>query len=115
MRQRVRYAFVGELSGAVRAVVDPARLTWVEESTIDHAAHRTEFRIVPDHYGALLRCWGTFELHDANGAGCTRVARGEVEVSVPLFARKVESAIVSGLAEHAELEADVLDDWLIGH
>ena len=32
VRQRIRYAFVGDLSPAVTAVVDPDKLTWVEQS-----------------------------------------------------------------------------------
>ena len=31
VHRRVRFAFAGQLSAAVTAVVDPARLTWVEE------------------------------------------------------------------------------------
>ena len=108
---RVRYAFAGELSSAVRRVVDPARLTWVEESTTDVAAGRASFRIVPDHYGGMLRCAGTFTL-TAGAPGCRRVAEGDLRVSVPLVAGKVERAIVSGMEEHAAAEADLMDAWL---
>lgn len=113
VHRQVRYAFLGELSGAARAVVDPARLTWVEDSVIDLGRHRTVFRIVPDHYGHLLRCSGTFLLAPA-ASGCTRNAEGEVHVSVPLVGRKVEAAIVSGLREHAELESAAMARWLAG-
>jgi len=114
IRQRIRYAFVGDLSSAVRAVVDPARLTWVEESTIDRERHHTVFTIVPDHYGNLLAAHGTFQLEAAAGSGCRRTAEGEVRVSVPLVGRKVEAAIVSGLAEHAAAEEHVMQEWLDG-
>ncbi|MGH9124563.1 MAG: hypothetical protein ACRDZ8_07535, partial [Acidimicrobiales bacterium] len=33
--QRVRYDFEGDLSSTVKAVIDPAKLSWVEESTQD--------------------------------------------------------------------------------
>lgn len=112
VRQRVRYAFVGELSPSVRAVVDPARLTWVEESSLDRRTHRTEWRVVPDHYANLLRCSGTFRL-EADGAERTRrVTEAEVRVRFPLVGSKVERAIVSGLAEHAVLEEQAVADWL---
>ena len=111
LHQRVRYAFVGDLSAAVRRVVDPARLTWVEESTLDRRTHRTEWRIVPDHYGSLLRCSGTFQL-EPDGPGTRREAEGDVRVSVPLVGGKVERAIVSGLEEHARREAVAMADWL---
>jgi Protein of unknown function (DUF2505) len=112
--QRVRYAFVGDLSGAVRAVVDPNRLTWVEDSVADSNTHLTTFEIVPDHYANLFHARGTFELRGAP-VGCTRSADGDVGVKVPLLGRKVEAAIVSGLREHADLEVQVMDEWLPDH
>jgi uncharacterized protein YndB with AHSA1/START domain len=111
VRMRVRYAFAGELSSAVRRVVDPARLTWVEESTTDRTTHQATFRIVPDHYGGMLRCQGTFAL-TPSATGSTRLAEGELRVSVPLVGGKVERAIVSGLEEHALAEASLVDAWL---
>jgi hypothetical protein len=110
--QRVRYAFVGELSPAVRAVVEPDRLTWVEESTTDLAMHRTEWRIVPDHYGNLLRCSGTFRLEARGPSSTRRIAEGDVQVRVPFVGGKVERAIVSGLRDHARLEEEALASWL---
>lgn len=111
----VRYGFTGEVNSAVRRVVDPARLTWVEESTLDRTTHRTTWRIVPDHYKNLLRASGEFRLvpdpTDPDGR-TRRTAEGEVKVSVPFVGGKVEQAIVSGLRDHAALEEDVVDDWL---
>ena len=116
VHQWVKYAFTGDLSSAVRRVVDPARLTWVEESTLDRTTHRTTWRIVPDHYKNLLRCAGEFRLESvvggSGGARTRRLAEGDLKVSVPLVGGKVESAIVNGLREHAGLEETVLDEWL---
>jgi hypothetical protein len=111
---RVRYAFVGDVSPAVRRVVDPARLTWVEVSDTDTSTHTASFRIVPDNYGRLLRCEGTYELR-ATGTGSARVARGEVKVNVPLVGSRVEKVIVSGMDDHAQAEADLVDTWLQHH
>lgn len=112
---RVRYAFVGEVGSAVRRVVDPDRLSWVEESTVDVAARRTTFRIVPDHYAALLSARGTITVSPAADGGSVRVAEGELAVRVPLVGGKVERAIVSGMEEHAAAEAAVLDEWIAAH
>ena len=48
VRRRVRYRFAGDLSPAVTAVVDPAKLTWVEDAVVDRTTHRTTFRILLD-------------------------------------------------------------------
>jgi hypothetical protein len=110
LRTGVRYAFVGELSPAVRRVVDPARLTWILDQTTDRQTHRSEFTIQPDHYGGLLRCGGTFTLSPRDD-GSVRTATGRIQVSMPIVGSKVERAIVSGLEEHAEGEADLVNSW----
>jgi hypothetical protein len=116
LRQRVRYAFVGDLSAAVKAVVDPARLTWVEDSTLDRTSHLTTFTILPDNYSRLLEASGSISLApDADHQTTVRRTDGEVKVHVPLVGRKVEAAIVSGLQEHAELEAAAMNRWVTTH
>ena len=112
VRRRVRYQFTGDLNAAVRRVVDPARLTWVEESTTDLESHRTSWHIVPDHYGSMIRCAGTFRL-EASGTDATRrITEADIRVTMPLVGGRVEKAIVSGLEEHARGEQTVVDAWL---
>ncbi len=111
VRRRVRYQFTGHLGGAVTAVVDRERLTWVEESVHDRATHRGAFRIHPDHYGSLLQCSGTVALVPAP-AGTTRRTAGVLSVRFPLLGGQVERAIVSGLRDHAAAEARVVQQWL---
>ena len=112
--QRVRYRFAGDLSPAVTAVVDPARLTWVEETTYDRVAHRGLHTIAPDHYANRLTSSYTPSLEPAGDGGdaTVRTSEGEVRVRFPLVGGKVERAIVTGLTEHASREADVLTKWL---
>ncbi|MEY2477550.1 MAG: hypothetical protein QOG87_2865 [Actinomycetota bacterium] len=111
VRRRIRYAFAGQLSSAVTAVVDPAKLTWVEDSTTDRRTHRTTFRILPDHYADRLNAGGTFTL-DAIGTRTQRVAEGDLRVRFPLVGGRVEKAIVSGMEEYAAAEADAIANWL---
>ncbi|MFI5042311.1 MAG: DUF2505 domain-containing protein [Acidimicrobiales bacterium] len=111
LRQKVRYAFAGDLSAAVRRVVDPARLTWIEDSTSDRRTHRTEFRILPDHYAKLLHCSGTFTLRAKGSETTLRLAEGEMKVSVPFVGGKVERAIVSGLEDQARGETELVETW----
>lgn len=110
---QVRYRFRGDLSPAVRRVLDPERLTWVDHRTYDLAAHTATFRIVPDHYGNRLRCEGRerFTAIDA-GERTRRQVEGDLTVRWPLVGGAVERAIVSGLREHAEEEADLVRRWL---
>lgn len=111
VRQRIRYRFTGHVSGAVTRVIDPQKMVWVDESTYDLAAHRAEFRIVPDHYGNKLTCSGSYGFEES-GESTRRVIDGDLRVKVPLVNGPVERAIVSGLEEHLAEEARLVGDWL---
>src|SRR5688572_32195125 len=54
----VRFRFTGDLSPAVTRVVDPARLSWVEESVHDLERHTVTFVMRPDNYADRLRFSG---------------------------------------------------------
>jgi len=110
VHQEVRYLFQADLSGAVRRVVDPDRLTWVEASTVDLDAHVTECAIQPDHYANLLRARYQARI-TADGTGARRVIAGSIEVTVPLVGGRVERAIVDGLRENADAQADLIDGF----
>jgi len=112
---RVRYRFTGDLSSAARAVLDPSKLTWVEEAVHDLAAHRVSFVLHPDHYADRFRCSGRYSFTAADDDDATvRHAEGEVKVKAPLVAGAVERAIVSGLREHLDDEVILLDRFLAG-
>jgi len=103
---RVRYRFRGNLNAAASKVVDPARLTWVEVSTLDRSTHTLELRVEPDHYADRLRFTGSIDLRP-EGDVTTRVLDGDVKGKVLLVSGPVENAVVSGLREHAAVEEQV--------
>ena len=107
----VRYLFQAELSSAVTRVVDPDKLTWVEESECDLAAHRTTCVIRPDNYANLLQ--GSYDATiEAAGDGVRRTITGRIKVKVPLLGGKVERAIVGGLSENADAQAILLTSFI---
>jgi hypothetical protein len=111
-RRRIRYKFTADLSAAVTAVVDPDKLTWVEESVHDHTTHVTTWRIVPDHYADRLTCSGTFTLVAKSPDVTLRRTEAEIKVHFPLVGGRVEKAIVSGLREHAADEERAVNQFL---
>jgi hypothetical protein len=108
----LRYRFIGDLSPAARAVIDPQRLTWVERATHDLAQRTTRFTMVPDHYRDRFRCHGTYRFEPAGDGACRRVAEAELSVKALLVAGAVESAIVSGLEEHLRDEVPIVERFL---
>lgn len=111
VRRRIRWKFTAPLSPAVTAVIDPDRLTWVEDSVLDRRSHRSEYVILPDHYPDRLRCEGTVSLRHL-GEETRRVTEGELVVRFPLVGRRVEQAIVKGLFDHAAAEEKIVQQWL---
>ena len=107
----LRYRFVGDLSSAVRAVVDPARLSWVEQSRHDLARRTATFVLRPDHYADRLRCSGTVEVVP-DGDGARRIVLGELKVRVALVAGTVERTLVADLQAHLRDEVAVVEAHL---
>jgi hypothetical protein len=115
VRLRVRYRFTGQLSAAVRAAIDPKKLTWVEEADHDVAAHRVSFRMIADHYADRFKSSGTYRFDPEGDAATIRKCAGDIEIRMPLVGRRVENAIVSGLREHLDSEAGLVERWIADH
>lgn len=113
VRMRIRFAFTGNLPSAVTAVVDPTRLTWVQDSQHDLATGAATFRLLPDHYPDRLTASGTFRVASGrNGKGSTRTVTGELKVHVLFVGGKAEGGIVNGLREYLGAEAPAVDAYI---
>ncbi|SRR5258706_3847566 len=111
VRLRVAFEFIEQLPSVARAVLGTGRLTWVQETDIDRARHRTQFRVIPDVHADRLSCQGTYQLRP-DGDGSVRLITGDLKVRVPLLAGRAERAIATGLVERLDVEADALATWL---
>ena len=110
-RLRVRYRFTAPLSKAVTRVIDPTKLTWVDDARFDLGTMRAEHVMLPDNYADRLESAYVSTL-TADGAGTTWTVAGSLTVRAPLVGGKVAGVIVDGLREHATAQGALLDDWL---
>jgi len=110
---RVRMRFTARLAPAVTAVVDPDKLTWVDDATYELTERVARHEIQPDHYADRLSCTYEEVLQDAGGE-THRTLSGSLKVRAILVGGRVEAAIVSGLREYAAAEADLLNGRLAG-
>lgn len=108
---RVRMQFAGELSSAVTAVVDPSKLTWVDDAVFVLATRGARHEIQPDHYADRLTCAYDDVLHD-EGVSTRHALTGTLKVRAPLVGGRVERAIVSGLRDYSSAEGDLINRWL---
>ena len=111
---RVHYRFVADLPSAALAVIDPERLTWVDETVYDLAAGTSTTRLLPDHYADRLTASAsaTYQSDPSQPARSARHVRGDLKVRMALVGGKVERAIAEGLIEHLTDEARVVEQFL---
>jgi hypothetical protein len=109
----VRFAFTGSLSPAARAVVDPARMSWITRTELVPAEGRSRWVVLPDHYADRLSASGTYRFREgASGPRSTEVeVEGDLRVRVPLVGRSVERVIVGDLRSYLADEVAGVADW----
>jgi Protein of unknown function (DUF2505) len=107
----VHYRFKGHVSGAVRAVVDPDKLSWLTRMSVKADELRCVWDIVPDHYPDRLSSSGRY-IFEAQDGGTLVGVDGELNVRVPLVGRSVERVIVSGLRTYLEAEVASIADFV---
>jgi len=109
----VHYAFRGSVSSAVRAVVDPAKMSWITRTEIHPDEGRAAWEILPDYYPDRLSSDGLFRFDPGDTPGSTVVTvEGDLKVRVPVVGRSVERVIVSGLRRYIEAEVASIPDFV---
>jgi len=101
---RVHYRFTRVLSPGVARVVDPAKISWVEETVWDLVTCAARSTLLPDNYADRFGA-SAERSHEPAGGGTQRRIVGDVRVRFPVVGGKVERAIVEGLEEYLAAEA----------
>jgi hypothetical protein len=102
------------VSSAVRAVVDPAKMSWITQTEILRAERRSSWVVLPDHYPDRLRARGTyrFEEGDAGWGTCVVEVEGDLKIRVPIVGRSVEKVIVGDLQAYIADEVAGIADFV---
>lgn len=108
----VRFNFSGSISSAVRAVVDPNKMSWITRTEVLTDERRTRWQVLPDHYPNRLTSSGTYTFNDGLVGPDSAVIKveGELKVHVPFVGGTVERVIVSGLRNYIAAEVTSLPD-----
>jgi len=103
------YRFSGQLNGVARSMLDPAKLTWAQETEVDLANRHTEVRMVPDNYAGLLSFSGWYELRGTEDGQCCQHFEADLRVHVPLLGGLAEHAIAGSIRQNIADTARLLE------
>ncbi len=108
----VRFAFTGSLSPAVRAVIDPAKMSWVTRTEVRPADARTSWVVLPDHYPDRLNASGSYRFEQGDGGPDSTIVHveGDLKVRAPIVGRSVERVIVTDLRQYIADEVAGIPD-----
>jgi hypothetical protein len=107
----VRFAFIGSVSPAVRAVVDPGKMSWITRTELLLAEGRSSWTVLPDHYPDRLSASGTYRFEEAGPGVCEVEVEGDLRVRVPIVGRSVERVIVGDLRAYITDEVAGIASW----
>src|SRR5262249_24169076 len=93
-----------DLPSAALKIIDPAKLSWVQQLEFDLRRCAATAVLLPDHYADRFSCSGRYRF-SGDGGETARELGGEGKVRGLLVGGKVEGALVSGLREHGDAEA----------
>jgi hypothetical protein len=109
----VRFAFTGSVSAAVRAVVDPGKMSWITRTELLLDEGRSSWVVRPDHYPDRLSASGIYRFEEGDGGPgtCDVEVEGDLKVRVPIVGRSVEKVIVGDLRAYIADEVAGIADW----
>jgi hypothetical protein len=113
----LRMRFIAQLNAAARAVVDPARLSWLQDEDYDLRRLTATVVFRPQNYADRFSSAGGYAFGpDPYDASATiRTITGDLRVRMMLVGGQVEGAVVSGLREHFAEEQPFVQRWLDTH
>jgi Protein of unknown function (DUF2505) len=112
----VHSAFQGSVSSAVRAVIVPAKMSWITRTEIHPDQGRATWEVLPDYYPDRLRASGAFRVEPDVGRGPSTLVtvEGDLKVGMPIVGRSVERVIESGLRRYRQSEIESTPDFVAG-
>lgn len=110
----LRMRFIADLPAAARRIVDPSKLSWVQDERYDLDKLSATVLFRPDNYADRFSCTGGYDFVPEAG-GCLRRSHGDLRIRMLLVGGQVENAMVSGLREHFAEEQPLVERWLDEH
>ena len=109
----VRVKVLEPMPKVAAKVLGTTQLVWTQQQVIDNATHIMHWNIqIPN--AKQVSAQGTFRLV-ANGAQCSRIVDGDVQVKIPFVGKKAEEHVCAKLCKSYEDSALFTQEWLTNH
>lgn len=112
LHREVRYIANGFIPLAIRHVIKPKMLTWMEISTFDKKKHLTEWHIEPFYFKDVIDCRGNYACHPDGKNGCRREIHGQLNISIPVIGNIAENYIITELKKNFEKEYELTTSFI---
>ncbi len=100
-----------DLPTAVRKLIGSDRLSYDQQSVIDEANNRIQWKVTPPVQQDRVKAEGVVTI-TPTAEGVTRVIDGDVIVKVPLVGGQIEKAIVNAIEQGYSAAAEVQKAWM---
>jgi uncharacterized protein DUF2505 len=111
VRLGLRYYYTGSVDPMVKRFLGSGDLTWRQDLELDRAAQTAELRFAADFDPRKMHGKASI-VFEATDDGSRRRLQGELVVSIPVVGGMAERAIVPGVKERLDIEAQALDEQL---
>ena len=112
--RKVRCVLDADFAGPAKAILGNSDPAWVEESTWSPEAMEWKWTIHPEVAASILSAHGVMALYP-DGEGTSRKVAGEIDVNFPFIGGNIANAIVTGVTQVYDEEAERLARWLNEH
>ena len=112
LHREVRYIANGFIPLAIRHVIKPKMLTWMEISTFDKKKHHTDWHVEPFYLKNVIDCRGTYTCKSNRNGGCLREIHGHIKISIPFVGAIAENYIITEMKKNFEVEYEITSSFI---
>lgn len=109
---KTRCSAIGMIPKAVRHILKPHMLSWIEESTYDKNGFFWTWNIVPYYFKERVTCRGKMSILALNGGRCRRLTEGYLDIRMSMLQDFAERIIIEHLHKNFDQEYKLFNEVL---
>ncbi len=98
----------GDIPPALRKILTPDLLAWIEDGTYDYATNYYTYTIKHAKFAAVFTMTGSVQFTALSDTRTQRVLKGDIRVNIPIVGSIAEKKIVEIQKENLDLESKIL-------